>query len=98
MDVKPVVQPLKALCRFLELLSEIDAGDLAFVQVTNEGGVKSHLPRNIAYSEQVPATFVFFVDRVTERNIDHEEPCTRLAYDVGKLVIELYCLSRFRMD
>src|SRR5262245_1058227 len=97
MDVEPVVHPLPAPRRFPQLLSNIDAGDLALVQVAYEGGVESHLPRDIAYSEQAPATFVFPVDRVAERNISHQEPCTRLARNAGKFIVELYCLEHFRM-
>jgi hypothetical protein len=47
MDIEPKVHPFPGLRRFLKLLSDIDTGDLALVQVANEGRVESHLPLDI---------------------------------------------------
>src|SRR5262245_22338878 len=42
MDIEPVVHALPAPRRFPELLSKIDAGDLALDQVANKRGVESY--------------------------------------------------------
>src|SRR5262245_7072269 len=97
MDVEPIVQPVTVQRRLSELLTKVDAWDLGLVQITNEGGIESRLRRDIEYPEQAPAAFVFAVDRVAERNINHQKPRTGLGYNAGKLVIEIQCTADFRV-
>src|SRR5262249_39142950 len=95
MDVEPVIHALPELRGFLQLATDIDAGDLALVQVVNEGGVESHLVCYIAYPEVPPSALVLLVDRVAERNIDHQEPYPARAHHSSEVTVDLHRFAHF---
>src|SRR5262245_58667258 len=75
------------------MLSEIEAGDLTLIEITDKRSIESRLARDIPYTEVTPAGLVLSVDCIAERNVDYQEPGASSAYASGEFVVDVHRLT-----